>query len=465
MAKQLFQTPTGMHDILPEEQPYWEKVRQVVFELAKFYDFGLVETPILESLGVFERTLGVSSDVVEKGMYTLKTKGGDELVLRPENTASIMRAYLQYGWEVLPQPVKVFYLGQMFRHESPQAGRFRQFHQFGMEILGSEDPVSDAQLIQLAMVALGDLGIKGLICEVNSLGDKVCRIKYRQALKDYFRYSIKKMCSDCQRRFKVNPLRILDCKEEKCREIIIKSPQILDFICDDCRNQFKKLLEFLDELDIPYLLNPHLVRGLDYYNRTVFEIYVVRNKTSDEDTPKDIVPSTSLDGTRDKSLEASPSIKPEAGLEEKRGAQSALISGGRYDGLAELLGGKNVPAAGFAGGIERIIADMKEVKARVPQRGQPKVFLVQLGDLAKKRSLKIMEEFRKEDIWVGESVSRHSIKSQMKIADKLNVKLALISGQKEALDKEIIIRDMTSGMQETIPLSKLISEVKKRLKS
>ncbi len=440
MAKQLFQTPTGMHDILPEEQSYWEKVRQVVFELAKFYDFGLVETPILEPLGVFERTLGASSDVVEKEMYTLKTKGGDELALRPENTAAIMRAYLQHGWDVLPQPVKVFYMGAMFRHESPQAGRFRQFHQFGMEILGSEDPVSDAQLIQLAMVALGDLGLKNLICEINSLGDKVCRVKYRQALKDYFRYSIKKMCPNCQRRFKVNPLRILDCQEEKCREIIVKSPQILDFICDDCRNHFKKLLEFLDELDIPYLLNPHLVRGLDYYNRTVFEIYAVKNEGAAEGTAVAEV------------------------AEEKRGAQSALISGGRYDGLVELLGGKNVPAVGFAGGVERIIAEMKEIKARVPQRGQPKVFLVQLGDLAKKRSLKILEEFRKEDIWVGESVSRHSIKSQMKIADKLGVKLALISGQKEALDKEIIIRDMASGVQETVPLARLIAEVKKRLK-
>ncbi len=414
-----------MHDILPEDSPYWEKVRQIVFELAKFYDFGFIQTPILEPQTIFERTLGLSSDVVEKEMYTLKTKGGDELALRPEGTAPIMRAYIQHGWEAAPQPVKVFYMGPMFRHENPQAGRLRQFHQFGFETLGSEDPVVDAQLIQLAMAALVDLGVKGLICEVNSLGDKVCRTKYRIALKDFFRYHIKKMCHNCQRRFKNNPLRILDCKEEKCHEVIAKAPQILDFICDDCRSHFKKLLEFLDETSIPYLLNPHLVRGLDYYSRTVFEIYA----------------------------------------EERRGAQSALISGGRYDGLAELLGGKKVPACGWAGGIERIIAEMKEVKARVPQRPQPKVFLVQLGDLAKKKSLKILEEFRENDILMAESVSRHSIRSQMNIADKLGVKLALILGQKEALDKEIIIRDMVAGMQETIPLAKLITEVKRRLKS
>ncbi|MEK7078032.1 MAG: ATP phosphoribosyltransferase regulatory subunit, partial [Patescibacteria group bacterium] len=213
MPKQFFQTPTGMHDILPEDSPYWEKVRQIVFELAKFYDFGFIQTPILEPQTIFERTLGLSSDVVEKEMYTLKTKGGDELALRPEGTAPIMRAYIQHGWEAAPQPVKVFYMGPMFRHENPQAGRLRQFHQFGFETLGSEDPVVDAQLIQLAMAALVDLGVKGLICEVNSLGDKVCRTKYRIALKDFFRYHIKKMCHNCQRRFKNNPLRILDCKE------------------------------------------------------------------------------------------------------------------------------------------------------------------------------------------------------------------------------------------------------------
>ena len=425
MSRQLFTTPTGMHDILPEDSPYWEKVRQEVFEIAKYYDFGFFESPILEHQGVFEKSLGAASDVVEKEIYTLKTKGGDDLALRTENTPQIMRAYFQHGWESLPQPVKVFYIGQMFRHENPQAGRYRQFHQFGFESLGSDDPVMDAELIYLAMNLLNELGIKNLICEVNSLGDKVCRVKYRQSIKDYFRPHIKKMCGDCARRFKVNPLRILDCKDEKCREVISKAPQILDFICDNCRNHFKKLLEFLDEVEVPYLLNPYLVRGLDYYTKTVFEIY----------------------------------------NEEKRSTQSALAGGGRYDGLGEILGGKDVPAAGFAAGIERIIYEMKESKTRVPQKPQPKIFLVQLGDLGKKRSLKLLEEFRKNNILIAESLERHSIKSQMKIADKVGVKFTLILGQKEALDNEIIIRDMTSGVQETIPIPKLINEIKKRLKT
>ncbi|MBI4120147.1 MAG: histidine--tRNA ligase [Parcubacteria group bacterium] len=424
MAKQLFFTPTGMHDILPEDQPYWDKIRLVAGELAKFYDFGFVSTPILEFQAIFERSLGEASDIVEKEMFALKTKGGDELVLRPEGTAPIMRAYLEHGWESLPQPVKVFYLGPMFRHETPQAGRFRQFHQFGFEALGVDDAVLDAELIMLALTVLKELGLKNLICEINSLGDKVCRVKHRQMLKDYLRPQLRKLCPNCQRRYKANTLRILDCKNESCREIIGKAPQILDYICDNCRSHFKKVLEFLDELEIPYLLNPHLVRGLDYYARTVFEIYI----------------------------------------EEKRSAQSALASGGRYDGLAELLGGKDVPAVGWAAGVERIIAEMKEAKARVSQLAQPKLFLVQLGDLGKKKSLKLMEEFRRNNIVVAESLSRHSIKSQMKIADKLGVKLALILGQKEALDNEIIIRDMTSGVQETIPQAKLMEEIKKRLK-
>ena len=418
--------------------------------MAEFYDFGYVATPLLEQQAIFEKSLGVASDVVEKEMFTLKTKGGDDLALRPEGTAPVMRAYLQHGWESLPQPVKVFYWGPMFRHESPQAGRFRQFHQFGFEALGSDDPVLDAELILIAMNLLTDMGVKSLVCEVNSLGDKTCRVKYRQALKDYLRSHIKKMCSDCQRRFKVNPLRVLDCKEESCCEIIAKAPQILDFICDDCRSHFKKLLEFLDEIGVPYMLNPYLVRGLDYYTKTVFEIYSVK-----EDVVK----------TSEGAVDSASGSGGEVNAEEKRPAQVALASGGRYDGLAEMLGGKNVPAVGFAAGIERVIYEMKESRVRISAQPQPKLFLVQLGDLAKKKSLNVLEEFRKSNILIYESLGKHSIRSQMKIADKLGVKLTLILGQKEALDGEIIIRDMTSGVQETIPLAKLMGEIKRRLKS
>jgi len=437
MTKLKFQAPTGMHDILPEDQGFYQKINDVVRNIADFYGFEKIDTPILENAELFSRGVGAATDIIDKQMFVLKTKGGDELALRPEGTAPIMRAYIQHGWESSPQPVKVFYLGPMFRHENPQAGRLRQFNQFGFEALGSADPVLDAELIQIAMTLLQELGLKNLICEVNSLGDKACRSKYRQALKDYFRNHIKKQCSHCQRRFKNNPLRILDCKEEKCREIIVKSPQIIDFICDDCRSHFKKLLEFLDEIEIPYLLNPYLVRGLDYYSKTVFEIYLVKNET--------------VNGVD---------------AESKKLAQSALASGGRYDGLAELLGSKKeLPAVGFAAGIERIAAEMKEARFKLTNKGQAKVFLVQLGDLAKKRGLKMVEEFRQNNIWMAESLDRHSIKSQMKIADKLGVKLTLILGQKEALDKEVIIRDMESGIQETVPQAKLIGEIKKRLKS
>lgn len=415
----------GMHDIVPEEAPYWNKVRSIVFDVAKFYSFGYLETPVVEQSILFERTLGEDSDVVTKEMYNFKTKGDEEVSLRPEGTAPAVRAYIEHGWASLPQPVKIFYWGPMFRHESPQAGRYRQHYQFGFEMIGIEESLADAECVQIAFAILRDLGIKNIVCEVNTIGDKECRKKYRQELKDYFRPYIKKQCDDCKKRYKTNPLRLLDCKQETCQEFIKKAPQIIDYVCEECKEHFRRFLEFLDESEIPYLLNPYLVRGLDYYNRTVFEI----------------VP------------------------EEKDRAQNVLASGGRYDYLIELLGSKRTTAVGFAGGVERIIAAMKELKTRVSLPSPPKVFLVQLGELAKKKGLALMEDFRKAGISVSESLGRHSIRSQMKIADKIGVKLALILGQKEALADEIIIRDMKSGVQETIPLTKLMNEIRRRLKS
>jgi histidyl-tRNA synthetase len=422
--KELISSLRGMHDILPEDQIYWDKVHKVTFNIAKFYGFGYLETPIIEETSLFKRTLGEDSDVVGKEMYSFRTRGGDSVSLRPENTAGVARAYIQHGWASLPQPKKVFYYGPMFRHEKPQSGRFRSFHQFGFEMLGIEDALADAEIVQMTHALLCDLGINNFMVEVNTIGDKDDRIKYKKELKDYFRPHMKKVCNNCKDRYKSNPLRILDCKKESCQEFIENAPQIIDHVSDSAKNHFKRFLEFLDQSEIPYLLNPRLVRGLDYYNRTVFEFYQEDNKS----------------------------------------AQGALASGGRYDGLVKLLGGKNTAAVGIAGGIERIIKIMKE-KSPKATRTQGKVFLVQLGELAKKRGLSLMEEFRKAGIHVEESLGRHSIRSQMKIADKMGVKLALILGQKEALADEIIIRDMKSGAQETMPLNKIMKEIKKRLKA
>jgi len=428
-----FQSPTGMHDIL-EDQKYFQKIYDLVREIADFYNFEKIETPILEETELFSRGIGLATDIVQKQMFSFRTKGGDHLTLRPEGTAPIVRAYLQHGLQNLPQPIKLWYFGPYFRYEKPQLGRFRQFWQFGFEVLGEESPVIDAQIIQifynilkelkLSAVASGEGG-KNLIVEVNSIGDSFCRPYYKKLLVSYFKSRVESLCSNCRARLKQNPLRILDCKEEKCQRIVSQAPQILDHLCELCHRHFKDVLEFLDELELPYRLNPYLVRGLDYYTKTVFEIF-----------------------------EESESGK-------KTGA---LAGGGRYDALVKILGGKETPAVGGAAGIERIISLMKEKAIRFKKEKKSEIFLAQLGNLAKRKSLKLIEDFRKEGILISESLGRDSLKAQLKMADRIGIKYTLILGQKEALEGTIIIRDMKTGGQETMRLERVIAEMKKRLK-
>ncbi|MBI2587829.1 histidine--tRNA ligase [Candidatus Azambacteria bacterium] len=425
-----FQRPKGTADILPEEEPYWERIRKVVSAFAHAYGFSRIETPLIEESALFERSVGEATDIVEKQMYTFRTRGGDSLTLRPEGTAPIARVYIEEGMANLPQPVKLYYIGPMFRYEQPQAGRYRQFHQFGVEIIGEQDSASDAQTMQLFWVIFQELGIKKIHFEVNSLGCPQCRPKYRTELKEYYRPKTAKLCPDCRRRLKENPLRLLDCKNERCQELKANAPHLIDHLCQECHNHFTSVLEFLDELEIPYLLNPHLVRGLDYYTKTVFE----------------------------------GKLLSDSGVEESARVQE-LGGGGRYDKLIELLGGKDTPGVGWAAGVERAILVMKALGIAVPVvTPEPKVFLAQLGDLGKKRSLKLFEELRRAGIPVAESFGRSSIKAQLRIADKLGVAVALILGQKEALDGNIILREMRSGVQEIIPLGRFIEELKKRLK-
>lgn len=422
---QTFQAVKGMHDILPQDQKYWERIRKVVKNLATEYGFERIDTPIIEDSSLFLNGLGLTSDIVEKQMYTFKTKGGDSLTLRPEGTASIARAYIEHGLSVLPQPLKLYYIGPMFRHEQPQSGRFRQFYQFGFEVIGEKDPVIDAQLIKLMFNIYSELGLKGLTVQINSIGCSVCRPGYRSALKDYYRSRVKKLCSDCRRRFSENPLRLLDCKEEKCQIFKQQAPHIIDHLCQECHNHFKSVLEFLDELELPYSLNPFLVRGLDYYTKTVFEV----------------------------------------APENAQSQAVAIGAGGRYDDFIEALGGKNTPAVGAAGGFERTINLMKYQQIKLPVSvAKVKVFLVQLGELAKKKSLSLYEEFRKAGLAPAEAFSKQSITSQLRIANKLDAQISLILGQKEVLDGNIIMREMKTGVQEIIPLEKILAEVKKRLK-
>ena len=408
-----------------EDQKYFQKIYDVVEAIASFYNFQKIETPILEEIELFSRGIGLSTDIVQKEMFSLKTKGGDVLTLRPEGTASIVRSFIEHGMQNLPQPVKLWYWGPYFRYERPQSGRYRQFWQFGLEILGEGSPVVDTQIIQIFYNILKELKLKNLIVEVNSIGDSACRPYYKKLLVSYFRGRIESLCQDCKRRIKENPLRILDCKEEKCQRIVSQGPQIIDHLCEDCHQHFKEVLEFLDEIELPYHLNPYLVRGLDYYTRTVFEIYV--------------------EGERGRAI-------------------GALAGGGRYDALVKILGGKDTPAVGGAGGIERIISLMKEKAIRFKKEKVSQIFLAQLGNLAKRKSLKLIEDFRKEGIPISESLGHDSLKAQLKIADKIGVKYTLILGQKEAMEGTILIRDMASGRQETVKLEKIVKEMKKRLK-
>jgi len=429
--KPKFQSPTGMHDILPEEQRYFQKISAVCETIANFYGFDKIETPIVEETELFSKGIGLATDIVGKQMYSFRTRGGDYLTLRPEGTAPIVRAYIEQGMLNLPQPVKLWYFGPYFRYEKPQAGRYRQFWQFGFEVLGEESPVVDVQIIQIFYNILRELRLKNLIIEINSIGDGQCRPYYKKLLVSYFRSRELALCLDCRRRLRENPLRILDCKEEKCQPVKAQAPQMIDHLCDECHSHFKEVLELLDETELPYRLNPHLVRGLDYYTKTVFEIFAE---------------------------------EPGKGELAEGVARDALVGGGRYDALVKLLSGKDAPASGAAAGLERIIVAMKTKGITLKKPAQIQIFLAQLGNLAKRKSLGLLEDFRKAEIQVAESLGRDSLKAQLKMADRIGVKYTLILGQREALEGTIIIRDMTSGEQETVKLEKVVAEMERKLK-
>ncbi len=417
------QAPKGMRDILPQDQLWWERVERVARELADFYNFQRIDTTILEKAELFERGVGAETDIVEKEMYTLKTKGGDVLALRPEGTAGVMRAYLEHGLSTLGQPVKLFYQGPFFRHENPQAGRLRQFFQIGFEIIGGlNDPIYDAQIISVFDRLLKGLKIKNYVLKINSIGCKVCRPNYKRQLQNYYKRYEKNLCSNCERRLKNNSLRLLDCKNENCAPFKEKAPNFLDKICVNCSRNLKSVFEYLEDLEISYSLDNFLVRGLDYYSQTVFEFLVEDSKVG------------------------------------------ALPAGGRYDYLGELIGGRVVPAVGGAVSFERLIEVMKTQEVKLIPRAPRKIFVVHVGDLAKRKALKVIEDLRIAGISVTEALGKESVRAQLKLADKQGSLLAVIFGQKEIFEGSAIIRDLRTGLQETVILDKIVPEIQKRLK-
>jgi len=420
--KELIQKPRGMHDILPRNFLIREKFIEKAKAVADFYGFKPIQTPILEKSDLFTATVGENTDIVEKEMYNLKTKGGNKLVLRPEGTAPIVRAYLEHGMHTKPQPVMFYYFGSFFRHERPQKGRRREFQQFGLEILGEEDSITDALVIKASLTIIEEAaGLKPVCVHVNSVGCKECRKVYLKELVSFYRKKMQILCSDCKNRIKTNPMRLLDCKDEKCATIKPEAPQIINYLCDPCSKHFKQLLEILDVSEIPYYLNNYLVRGLDYYSRTAFELFL-----------------------ENESME--------------------LGGGGRYDELSLALSNKKVPAVGMAIGVDRILETLKEKgKLKITEK-PPKVFFIQLGAAAKQKSLSVIEKLRKEKITTKHSLSKNSLKSQLKIAEKLKVPFTIILGQKETLENNIMVRDMETNSQETVSLDKLTDYLKKKIK-
>ncbi len=420
----------GMKDVMPDDLKYWNLVKKKAGDLAIAYGFKQIDTPIMENLELYERSSGKTSDIVTKEMYSFVDKGGNKVALRPEATPSLVRAYIEHGMINQPQPVNFYWLGQVFRHDKPQSGRLRQFTQINLESIGEASPVADAQMIAIAYNFFRELQIE-VIMQVNSIGCSECRKEYHEKLLEYYKERGRraKLCVDCKKRLTKNPLRLLDCKEKDCSELASGVPQIVDSLCNECRDHFIKVLEYLDELDIPYNLNSKLVRGLDYYTKTVFEVWPVESSDETKETSR----------------------------------QSALAAGGRYDDLVEFMGGQPTPACGFAIGIERVIIKIKENNIPIKNNHRPDLFLAQLGEAAKRKAMIFFEELRRSGYNVRQAFVKDNLKAQLEMANRLGVRYCLILGQKEIMDGTIIIRDMESGNQEIVDYKKIINEIDKRL--
>lgn len=416
-------SPKGMRDIMNEEyynfQGFFEKAQEV----AVYYGFKPIETPILEQENIFTTGIGEGTDIIDKEMYSLKTKGGDQLALRPEHTAPLMRAYIENGMHTMPQPVMFYQYGPVFRHDKPQRGRYRQFWQFDLDSLGSDKSIIDALVIKVGLSILEEAGADNLIIDINSIGDKECRNVYIKELTNYYKKNASALPAIDKERLKNNPLRILDSKEEKTKEINELAPDSISFLCSSCKKHFKEVLEYLDEMNITYRINKNLVRGLSYYARTVFEVI------------------------------------QEGGAED--GTNISIAGGGRYDYLAKQLGNKkDVSAVGFSIGVDRIVESTwyKKLSPRIIKK--PKIYFIQLGGEAKLKSLNIIDILRKAHVPIMQSLSKDSLGSQLAVAEKLSIPYAIIFGVKEAIENSVIVRDMSNRSQNTVKISKLLEYLK-----
>ena len=419
MSPPLFQAPRGTSDILPEQQKYWSFFYARAEETATRFGYERIDTPIFEDARLFARGIGDVTDIVEKETYTFEDRGGDLVTLRPEGTASVCRAYLQHGMHNLPQPVRMYYMGPLFRYERPQAGRFRQHHQLGIELLGDEDPAIDTEVIEFAWSFLNSVGLDELALLVNSIGDPKCRPAYIEKLQAHYRPNVDSLCRDCLRRLEQNPLRLLDCKEDSCQPVIAEAPGSVDNLCSECAGHWNDLLENLGSLDLPFEVDNRLVRGFDYYNRTVFEIV------------------------------------PPVG-----GRQSTIAGGGRYDGLIEELGGRPTPGIGFGMGIERVLKDLERQEASVPTHNRTKVLVAHVGEEPKSAALALCSELRREGVSTVLASSGRSLKSQLRYASAIDATHAVIIGESELSKGTVVLRDLARSEQQEVGRSKLSNLLK-----
>jgi len=415
----VYKAPRGTTDILPPDQAYRRFVEQKAVEVGQLYGYGRIDTPVFEQTGLFYHSVGEGTDIAEKEMYTFEDRSGDSMTLRPEGTAPVCRAYIEHGMHNISQPVRLYYFGSIFRYERPQAGRYRQHQQFGCEALGDTDPALDAEVIDMAWNLFASLGLRGLTIKLNNIGCKQCRPAYLQTLRGYYADHSQVVCKDCRMRMERNLLRVLDCKEPSCQETITSAPKISEHLCLDCAGHFDALKEYLGYLQIPFDLSPYLVRGLDYYTRTVFE------------------------------------VQPEGG-----GAQNVLGGGGRYDGLIEQIGGKPTPGVGFGTGIERIILNLQKQGIIPPPISRPVVYIAYLGDQARREAIELVARLRQAGVGAILALGGKGLKAQLKQANSLDVAQTIIIGEEEIRRGVVVLRDMAKGDQAEVPQDKIIDLLK-----
>lgn len=410
------QAPKGTKDVLPDESYKWQYVEEEIRKLCRNYGIHELRTPVIEHTELFARGVGDTTDIVQKEMYTFKDKGDRSITLRPEGTAGMVRAFLENRLFNDAMPQKMFYLNApVFRYEKPQAGRLREHHQFGVEFFGSPSYETDAEVIILALTLLKRLGIGDLTLRINSIGDAICRKEYNVALHEYLKDNIENMCGMCKNRFERNPMRILDCKEERCKEICKGAPRTLDYLCDSCKEHFEGLKRCLDYAGVKYIIDPDIVRGLDYYTGTVFEI-----------------------------------------VSNRIGAQGTVCGGGRYNDLIEQLGGQPTPAVGFGLGLERLLLVMENNHAFIPQPDPVKVYFAAMGDEARLAAFNIVRQLRERDIYAEFDHMNRSMKAQFKYANKLGAEYTAIIGDDELNNGIAKVKSMKDGIETSVALSEII---------